>query len=74
MYLKQTNKYDIQIKNNLTENYIQLMIGETIRYYPIYCEIISNLASGGILLDVGAKERGLRLIYSRKFVGLDISV
>lgn len=46
------------------------MIGEAIRYQPI-CRALAALCPGSVL-EVGSKGRGMALIHSGPFVGLDL--
>ncbi len=48
------------------------MIGESLRYYPICKELKAILPPRGTVLDVGAKDRGIGLLYKGNYVGLDI--
>lgn len=50
------------------------MIGEALRYYPIWKELNRLLPPGGTVLDVGTKAYGIGLIFPGSFVGLDLSI
>ena len=49
------------------------MIGESVRYYPIYRQLKDILPVGGTVLDVGSKGRGIGLFHHAEFIGVDLS-